>query len=578
MATRSHWTWLAAGAASSLIACGKIDYSVDDGGAPRQRTDADVRVPPIEPEPPDPDAVVIPNLDSAVIRIEPVEGARDYRAYVMHEGVEVTVDGEGREHVTGATIFCAGLRQFRGPAAPETEAVERIEVTDLHGPTTYVVEALDRPCTFPGFFGRLDDQILITNHGLSEWTELGSPVPISSEETIRDRYGSLIINGQGPGSPPGQPADPDPPIVLRRWTVEVSPLDAEQAARRRTATFFADFSEDDQPVLLRGDHSDGTGNHPNPHGYSIAVYQNSQFNFYSTNTEVIHGNHAFIDRGQLHMLLPDQDQDVMGTVMAVPRTIAHLPEEDDRYLHVTFETASVSTARRYWWLSLCGPDTPGDTFREDGHLSQWISLGSGFFAADGQNPSVVGWNCLIVFPHDGIATSVPPGSSAPNPQNSIIVLIHRSDRPAGQTAVNVAPQQINDGFPRAWYRRHSGSTVTDTPMVDDVIDMAPRARFDIYASRSRLVMYVNGEQRICNDFGPERLTMAEAAVGFNDALYHSMAEHGELHLDFADGTGLRQIVNNTIFADQKTWDNVGFEEDVPLPSSYRADDCYTHVP
>jgi len=91
-------------------------------------------------------------------------------------------------------------------------------------------------------------------------------------------------------------------------------------------------------------------------------------------------------------------------------------------------------------------------------------------------------------------------------------------------------------------------------------------------------MYVNGQQRLCNDFGPEKLTMAEAAVGFNDALYHSSAEHTELTVDFADRSGQLYYLNNTIFADTHTWDNLGFDENVGLPSGFVQGDCYTYSP
>jgi hypothetical protein len=37
-------------------------------------------------------------------------------------------------------------------------------------------------------------------------------------------------------------------------------------------------------------------------------------------------------------------------------------------------------------------------------------------------------------------------------------------------------------------------------------------------------------------------------------------------------------LQNTLFAYQHTWDNVGFEEGVQLPSSYSDADCYTHQP
>ena len=159
-----------------------------------------------------------------------------------------------------------------------------------------------------------------------------------------------------------------------------------------------------------------------------------------------------------------------------------------------------------------------------------------------------------------------------------MVLIHKSNTPMYRSSVDVSPQQLNDGYPRAWYRQQHGGQVTERGILDDVLDRAPRSHIDLYVSRQRLVMYVNGEQRICNDFGPERLTMADVAVGFNDALYHSSAEHTELTASFADRSGQLDLLNNTIFAEMRSWDNVGFEENVPLPTSYDPSDCYTHAP
>jgi len=529
---------------------------------------------PAQVPPVDPSAVVIPNLDSAVIKIDPVAGAKDYRAYVVSDGVTVTTDAEQREIITGATIFCAGQRQRAAPALPVAEVIQQIEVTDLHAETEYVVEAIDELCPFAGLYARTDGQIKIGSPDAHE--PLLAPVPISSEASMRAKYGSLIINGQGPASVGGQPAAPNTPRVLKRWTVKVKPLDANAAAQRRTATFFADFSQPDDLTWVPGGTNDnGTFHEPTGYGYSIAAYQNRQFTFYSTNTENIKGNHAFIDRGQLHTLLPDLGQDVMGTVISIPRQPAHFT--DNGYLHVTFENSTNSTNRRYWWLSLCGAEQAGKTFDSQGLLTEFISLNSGFFGQDGANPSTAGWNCLVVFPHDGLATRVPESGST-NPQSSVIVLIHKANVPFNQSAVDVSPQQVNPGYPNAWYRQQKAGQVTEVGVLDDLLQSAPRVHFDMYISRQRLIMYVNGEQRICNDFGTERLTMAEAAVGFNDALYHSSAEHDELTVSFADRSGQLHYLQNTIYAEPHTWDNVGFEEGVALPSSFSDVDCYTHKP
>ncbi|HKO52818.1 MAG TPA: hypothetical protein VJV79_34155 [Polyangiaceae bacterium] len=530
-------------------------------------------LPPSQIPPVDPNAVVISNLDSAIINIEAVEGAKDYRAFVQKEGVEILTDPANHVVVNGATIYCAGLRQRSGPALKVPEVMRQIEVADVTEPTEFIVEAIDQLCPFTGLPGVVDMTFKITSPDANP--DLLTPVPIVSEATTRAKYGSLIINGHGPAKVPGMPAEPIAPIVLKRWKVMVSPLDAAAAAKRRTSGFFADFTKDDQPKWVSGGENDNDSFHAPPgYGYGYAIYQNEQFAFYATNTVMTKDNHFSIKRGQLQTLLADSDQDTMGALITIPKKPAHF--SDGGYLHVTFEGSTNSTSRRYWWLSLCGADKAGQTFAQNGLLTNVISLNSGFFQPDGANPSSAGWNCLVVFPHDGLSTAVPIGAS--NPQSSVIVLIHKPDAPKLQSAVNVSPQQVNAGYAAAWYRLMKGDKVTDTGILDDLIQVAPASHFDFYISRQRIIMYVNGQQRMCNDFGPQPLTMAEAAVGFNEALYHSSAEHTEMLFDFADRTGQLYYLNNTIYAEPHTWDNLGFEENVALPDSYSDADCYTYKP
>ncbi|HEY8210351.1 MAG TPA: hypothetical protein VIG99_22860, partial [Myxococcaceae bacterium] len=112
------------------------------------------------------------------------------------------------------------------------------------------------------------------------------------------------------------------------------------------------------------------------------------------------------------------------------------------------------------------------------------------------------------------------------------------------------------------------------PVLDDQILVSPRARIDLYIRRDRLVFQVNGEQRVCNDFPNQRLTMAEGAVGFGQVIYHSAAEHLELREDFFDRTGQIYYLWNTPFVDSRTWDNLGVEEHVPEPPGFDAGACY----
>jgi len=565
--------------ASSGSGSGASGSDVSSGGNPGDSAGGPsgpfTDLPPSQIPPPDPNAVVIANLDSAVINVEAVDGARDYRAFVKTDAVQLLTDDDGHEKVVGGTIYCAGLRQRAAPKLPQAEVMKQIEVADVHGPTTFVVEAIDQLCPFPGAFGPNETSFKITSP--DALPDLLTPVPILSEASIRAKYGSMIFNGQGSGSKAGMPSEPNTPKVLKRWTVEVAPVSADAAAARKTSTFFADFSDsNDQPVWVPGGtNDDGTFHEPDGYGYSLGIYQNSQFAFYATNVENTRGDHVFIDRGQLQTVLPDAAQDTMGAIISIAKKPAHF--SDTGYLHITYENSTNSTPRRYWWLSLCGAEKAGETFQASGLLTHYVSLNSGFFAADGMNPSTAGWNCLILFPHDGIGTAVPVDGKS-NPQSSVIVLIHKANAPLKQSAVNVSPQQLNAGYPAAWYRTMKGGQVTDDGLLDAYIQMAPRVRFDVYVSRSRLVMYVNGEQRMCNDFGAQKLTMAEAAVGFNDALYHSSAEHTELTASFADRSGQLQYLNNTVYEDLHSYDNVGFEENVAMPSGFSDADCYTYAP
>jgi len=536
-------------------------------------------LPPSQIPPVDTSAVVIPNLDSAVININPVEGAKEYRAFVVKDGVEILTDASDREVVNGATIYCAGQRQHSAPALTTPEVMKQIEVLDIHEPTDFVVEAIDQLCPFPGIVGLSDATVAVTSPDATADLK-ALPMPIVTEAGIRAKYGSMFINGQGPSTTPGQPAAPNTPKVLKRWTVRVAPLDEAAAAKRRTSTFFADFSKPDPfewvpPGPNDAHNDDGTWHGPEGFGYSIGIYQNSQFSAYTTNTETIKGNNFFVDRGMLRSNLPDLWQDVMGTLLTIPKKPAQF--KDDAYLHVTFETSTNSTARRYWWLSLCGAANAGETLTPQGLLTHVIALPSGFWNPDAPNPTEGNWNCLIVFPHDGLGTPV-PATAKTNPESSLIVLIHKGGAPKKQSAVNVSPQQLSAAFSPAWFRQMKGGQVTDTGILDDLIGEQPRAHFDFYVSRQRVIMYVNGGQRMCNDFGPEKLTMAEAAVGFNDALYHSSAEHSELMDRNSDRTGQFHYIKNTIFADAKGWDNVGFEEGVALPDSFNGADCYTYKP
>jgi hypothetical protein len=121
------------------------------------------------------------------------------------------------------------------------------------------------------------------------------------------------------------------------------------------------------------------------------------------------------------------------------------------------------------------------------------------------------------------------------------------------------------------------------PMLDDQELIAPRTTYDLFLRRDRAVMYVNGQQRICNDFGPVALTMAEGALGFGQVLYHTAIERMEiLSPDNWDRSGQRYIVEDTPYIDHRTWDNVAYGEHVALPSggvsTFDESMCFAYSP
>ena len=112
----------------------------------------------------------------------------------------------------------------------------------------------------------------------------------------------------------------------------------------------------------------------------------------------------------------------------------------------------------------------------------------------------------------------------------------------------------------------------------DVAGMAGQT-FDVQNHlQGRLVQtsffYVNGKQRLCNDFPNAKLTQAETAVACGQVPYHTAARRLESSRDSDDRTGQRCSLENSPCVDERDWDNVGFEANVGAPSDFDAAPCY----
>jgi len=502
------------------------------------------------------DAVTaVANRDSVVLVLPVVAGAIDFRVVTLPAGMSVVVDDSGHEKIEGATLFCAGYRQVNGTAGPRP-LLTQVEVTGLVRPTRLVVEALDRPCPFPGVIGAVHADLDVENPAV-EPAARGVFSVVTSDE-VRARYGSVVWNGHGRGTSPGRAASTVSPKILARTAIEVAP----RTSPAPTA-FFDEFgASSDTPVRVGDVASDrGTGQR----------WQSTRWSVYSFGAAL---SQVFLDGGRLHQILADAAQTGFASQVAYPRRPVAL--DDTSYLHVTFEVGSSTSPRRGWWLSLCGAAGFGTTLDDGGALSSPIVPTPFFMDSDGQNPSVAGWNCLQIFPRAGWPFALGPDGKAP--QSEVRILVNRADAADRASVVDVSPQQysaVTTG-PAAWFRRQdAGGKLTSAPLLDDQQLISPRTHFDVFVRRDRVVLYVNGEQRICNGLpSGATLTMAEGALGFGQWLFHSAAERQEFGRAFWDRTGDRYVLENTPFVDERTWDNVGFTEHSELPAGFDETVCY----
>lgn len=511
------------------------------------------------PEAPLLDGVTVaPGRDSAQLVLPVVPGAQDYRVFAVPKGVSLETDAEGHEKVAGTTMYCAGFRQHNAPAAP-LELLRRVEVAGLAKETRLVVEAIDTPCPFTGVLGAKHAEIQVVNYQVDPADQ--TPVTVFTEPEIVEEYGSLIFNGHAPGPETSAPAPLQPTKVLARTTLVVTPAGTAVPPM----PFHEDFTALDQPVFV----SELPGFDRSMLG---KLYENERFTFTTYGAD---HSQTFIDRGRLHTLLADWHQDIFSSNVMYPKSPVHLSDAD--YLHVTFRVASNATQRRYWWLVLCGAGAPGATMDAAGKLLGNIIQTPFFYQEDGLDPSVEGWNCLQIFPRDGYAFPLPPSNT--NPESDVRVMVNLPDKPIRENVVNVSPPMYPESIGQpGWYRQLDASGAPSAPILDDQMLVAPTTRFDFYIRRDRVVMYVEGEQRLCNDFPSVALTMPEAALGFGQVLYHSAAERLEFHAPYWDRTGQRYYLENTPFIDARTWDDVGYAEHVAAPPDFTEDTCFVHTP
>ena len=502
--------------------------------------------------------------DSAILTVPTVAGAQDYRVLVLAAGLQVA-GVDTRESLSGATIFCAGRRQYNAPLPTTVEVMRQVEVLGLSAPQRLVIEAIDQPCPFVGLLGAKTYNTRAVDPSLASADRV--PFGLQTEAELRSAYrGSLILNGQGPGAKLAAPAAWLPPRVLARTTVMVTP----QGTLTPRLAYYDDFANSaDVPMWV------ADGNTYDDRNSNGVVLQNSRWSFYAYNYDRVDFQPA---RGALNITLLDRYQEVFASVFMTPRRAVQV--HTSSYLHASYTVASNSSQRRYPWLFLCGPEAGGHSaFDERGLLTQDIVQTAFFYSDDGRNPSLAGYNCLQLFSRDGLPFSLGPTQA--RPQADLRVMLNRANAAPRASVVNVSPDQYRShgrpGQPTpSWYLQQDAADTLGAPILDDQMLLSPRSRYDVYISRSRIIVYINGSQRLCNDFPSLPLTMSEGILGFGQVLYHSAAERSEFISPTDDRSGQVYFRKNTPYADVRTWDGVGFQEAVVAPADFDVSRCFVY--
>jgi hypothetical protein len=448
--------------------------------------------------------------------------------------------------------------------------------------------------------------------------------------------GGPNVQANVPTAPPfAQPAPVNPPKILARATVSIAP---QANSATPTSTFFDDFSntaDTFQTLPLP------KWTYPR-YNAGQKVMQNSKWTIYANGYTCCgptapDGNYgyadAYVENGVMNTILSDWSQGVFSEVSLFPRKAAHL--NGSTYLHVTYEVPSFATARRYWAVSLCGSSTAGQTLDSSGALKEQVVHSIFFYGNTGASPSTAGWNCLQIFNREGNAYAfsnwesmhnihggrppVPPNkglydlndyiyNSIPSisdpskvaaytvhPESDVVVLVNKPIPAAGlpeklgandqvvqgqyTSPINVSPMQLdNPSSEVAWFYRVDSKGNPVAGILDDQQLVAPRTKYDLYIRNNRLIMYVNGQARLCNDFTTPSTTLniADAAVGFHQVLYHSSGEFTERFVDPDRGAAYHYRYNSP-WVDRRTWANIGFQENVAAPSDFDANTCFVHT-
>jgi hypothetical protein len=435
--------------------------------------------------------------------------------------------GSHDELAVGKAAF--DIVRFQGSQVAKNGGKERPATellwSDVRGPMTLVVEALDSACPHPGALiaARDNGTIDAGSYTLAPWKTVDS---------ARDPVtGEVFLNGQGQGT--------NKPKVIARSFVNVQPKPRAQM------DWMSNFNADTAEIFNDGNDvcADNGGNPP---GDNCFTTSRATSDTYDASFTMVATDRYSMGQvlGELRVTFTDTAVDTNGKFRLTVKQPAVLTA--DSYMHATMEVDHGTSSRRYPQLLITDQPPPVNHAMINGN-----SLVLQTFPLSDGTPNILLQVC------DHITWDV-------NAQCPFFQFHSRGVKSNTTTIKGVRP----------------AASLSNTTSVEH------RAKFDIYASSERAYIYYEDKPYGCADLSslaslPAPLSVRGPGAGdvwvtFGDVLYHSDIDMNDAcHVtpdtatpdpaicNFKD-THLRRVT-------QRHFDNLGFSSNVQLPTVWDHD-------
>ncbi len=345
---------------------------------------------------------VLTRRDAVILYFSNVQGAADYRAYVINNSVSFISTAVGQEP-RGAVIACAGFRQHTYESAVvnsehQRELLQTVEIPGFvnNGNYTIVLEATSSPCPFVGMPAHTDATITGTDFNAldsSTYTYTGTHyAEYVSAATQLAKYGNEIINGQGAASswpqrmtlPMGlvttDPTIPSDPAVIARSAIAVQVPSADATVNAPVIdvgpnaleeNFANDLVVDPSTYTVNPDYaSDATA------GGAPLFSIPGAWQFWGRYLQQVDGQTGLVNglwsptgmlgiqvfqaHGRLYTTFGDGGQDVGGAISFASLQTTPQQMDSTNYIHSMFRINTEASKRRYWTWTLCGGATAAE--------------------------------------------------------------------------------------------------------------------------------------------------------------------------------------------------------------------------